>query len=399
MMKSRFLALAAVVAVIAIGAWAFRSGGSTAPPGPRAEPAKPVVAATAAARPMPVLIDALGHVEPLASVIVRPRIDGVVAKVWVEDGQEVKAGDMLVTLDDRQARTLLRQAEGALARDRAQLDNARRDLARLEPLARSGAVSRQLLDQAVGNAAALEGTVQAGEAQIESYKVQLSYTEIRAPISGRIGTITSKLGSSIRAADAAPLVTINQLDPIYVAFSVPQRELAALQDAIAAGAVPVRITIAGREKHPLEGKVAYIDNAIDAASGTLSVRATIANPARHLWPGLFVSVTTTVRVDAQAIVIPADALQTGQDGPFVFVIKPDMTVTARRLVIDRTLGDDAVIRSGLEAGERVVTSGQLRLVEGARVEIRTPVPADGKSGKPDGTTPGKPAKPKTDRPS
>ncbi len=390
MMKSRFLAVLVLLVVGAVGAWAFRSSGPSSSGGVRADPPKPVVAATATVRPMPVLIDALGHVEPLATVVLRSRIDGVVAKVWVEDGQEVKAGDMIITLDDRQARSLLHQAEGMVARDRAQLENARRDLARLEPLARSGAVSRQLLDQAIGNAAALEGTLQADEAQVESYKVQLSYTEIRAPISGRIGTITSKLGSSIRSADTAALVTINQLDPIYVAFSVPQRELAILQDAMAAGVVPVRVTIAGREKQPLDGKVAYIDNTIDAATGTLPIRATVANPQRFLWPGLFVSVTATLRVDPQAIVIPAEALQTGQDGPFVFVIKDDLTVTARAVVVDRAMGNDAVIRSGLAAGERVVTSGQLRLVEGAKVEIRDPTPATPKSDKPGKS--GKPGK-------
>jgi multidrug efflux system membrane fusion protein len=384
-MKSRFLAVAIFLVVGAVGAWAFRASGPSSTGGRPAEPAKPVVAATAAVRPMPVLIDAIGHVETQSSVVVRSRIDGVIAKVWVEDGQEVKAGDTLITLDDRQARASLKQAQGAVERDKAQLENARRDLARLEPLARSGAVSKQQLDQAVGNVAALEGTVVADEAQVESFKVQLTYTRIEAPISGRIGTIGQRLGSSVRAADAAALVTINQLDPIYVSYSVPQRELPALQDAMSAGAVPVRIVIAGREKQPLEGKVAYIDNAIDVASGTLPVRAIVANPDRHLWPGLFVNTTTTVRVDQKAIVIPAEALQTGQNGTFVFVIKSDMTVTARTVVVDRTLDDLAVIRSGLAAGEQVVTSGQLRLGEGTRVEIRPPTPVKTPSPQPPAT--------------
>jgi multidrug efflux system membrane fusion protein len=206
-------------------------------------------------------------------------------------------------------------------------------------------------------------------------RVQLSYMQISAPISGRIGTIGSRLGASVRSADATPLVTINQLDPIYVNFSVPQRDLAALQDAIGAGTVPVRVAIAGREGHPLEGTVAYIDNTIDAATGTLAVRASIPNPDRHLWPGQFVNVTATVRVDQKALVIPTEALQTGQDGTFVFIVKPDMTATARKVVVDRTMGDDTVIRSGLEQGERVVVNGQLRLTEGTRVEIRPPAPA------------------------
>lgn len=389
MMKSRFLAVAFLLVVGAVGAWAFRAAGPQPQQGRQGEQAKPVVAATAAMRPMPVLIDAIGHVETQSSVVVRSRIDGVVDKVWVEDGQEVKAGDMLITLDARQAQASLRQAEGAVARDKAQLENARRDLARIEPLARSGAVSRQLLDQAIGNVAALEGTVAADEAQVQSFKVQLTYTEIRAPISGRLGTIGTRLGTSVRSADATAVVTINQLDPIYVSYSVPQRELPALQDAMATGPVPVRIMIAGREKQPLEGKVAYIDNTVDMSSGTLPIRAIVPNPERHLWPGLFVNTTTTVRVDQKAVVVPAEALQTGQNGTFVFVIKPDMTVTAHTVVVDRTLNDMAVIRSGVAVGDRVVTSGQLRLSEGTKVEIREPTPAEppppaatGKSGKP-----------------
>jgi multidrug efflux system membrane fusion protein len=389
-MKSRFLGVAALFAVAALAAWAFGAAGprpprDTAP----ASPAKPVLAATVATRPMPVLVEAIGHVETQSSVVVRSRIDGVIARVWVEDGQEVKTGDPLVTLDDRQARSLLRQSEGTLARDKAQLENARRDLARLDPLARSGAVSKQLLDQAIGNVEALEGTVQADEAQVETNRILLSYTEIRAPIGGRIGTIGWRLGSSIRAADTTALLTINQLDPIYVAFSLPQRDLATLQDAIAAGPVPVSVAIAGREGEKVEGKIAYIDNTVDMASGTLPVRATVANPQRHLWPGLFVNVTTTLRVDRQAMVIPAQALQTGQDGPFVFLIKPDLTVTARPVVVDRTMADIAVIRSGLNVGDRVVTSGQLRLVEGARVEVRPAEPAGTRPGKPDATQGGK----------
>ncbi|HJQ58403.1 MAG TPA: efflux RND transporter periplasmic adaptor subunit [Vineibacter sp.] len=390
-MKSRLLLVLAFLAVGAISAWAFRTAGPPpADAGRTADRAKPVQAATASLRAMPVQIDAVGHVEARSSVVIRSRIDGVIAKVWVEDGQDVAAGDLLITLDDRQARAALRQSEGTLARDRAQLETARRDLARAEPLARSGAAPKQLLDQALGNVAALEGSVTADEALVENNKIQLSYTEIRAPISGRIGTIGSRLGSSIRAADTAALVTINQLDPIYVNFSVPQRALASLQDAMAAAKVPVRVTIAGRDGQPLEGTVAYIDNTIDAASGTLSVRATVTNAQRHLWPGQFVNVTATLRVDPQAIVIPAEALQTGQDGAFVFVISADMTVNARQVIVDRTMGDSAVIRSGLSAGERVVTSGQLRLSEGNRVEIRTPAPIDTGS-----ESPMKPAKPAT----
>jgi multidrug efflux system membrane fusion protein len=193
---------------------------------------------------------------------------------------------------------------------------------------------------------------------------------IRAPIDGRLGTIGLKLGSTIKAADATPLVTINQLRPIYVAFSLPERELAELQKAMAAGPLTVAATIPGDEDAPQGGVLAYIENATDPETGTLSVKARFPNEQERLWPGQFVNVVLTLRVEPNAIVVPSEAVQTGQDGSLVFVIKPDDTVETRAVTIDRTVGADTVIAKGLSPGERVVTVGQMRLVPGAKVEVQ-----------------------------
>ncbi|HEY0526778.1 MAG TPA: efflux RND transporter periplasmic adaptor subunit [Stellaceae bacterium] len=345
------------------------SGGS--PPPARAVP---VVVAEAAAKSVPVQITTIGRAQTIASVAVKSRIDGQITGVAISDGQEVKAGDVLFKLDDRPYQAALHQAEATLARDKAQLENARREVDRLTPLSRRDFVSRQQVDQTRTTAVALEATVRADEAQVESAQVQLSYTVIRAPIDGRVGTISFKLGSAIKANDTPPLVTLNQIRPIYVAFSVPQRNFADIHKAMAKGAggtaLPVSVSIPGDRDGPLDGKVTYIENLIDPSSSTLSVKATFGNDANRLWPGQFVNVTVTLAVEPNAITIPSEAVQAGQKGPFVFVLKPDSTVEARTVTLDRTIGTEAVIATGLAAGEKVVVNGQLRLDNGTKVEVR-----------------------------
>jgi membrane fusion protein, multidrug efflux system len=322
------------------------------------------------ARPMPVQLDNIGRVQPIASVAVKARIDGQITQVAVADGQEVKAGDLLFVLDNRQAQAALDQAEAMLQRDQAQLANAQRELDRLSPLGAKNFASKQQIDAARTAVAAAQATISGDQAAVENDKVQLSYTVIRAPIDGRLGTIGLKLGSTIKAADATPLVTINQLRPIYVAFSLPERELAELQKAMAAGPLTVAATIPGDEDAPQGGVLAYIENATDPDTGTLSVKARFPNEQERLWPGQFVNVVLTLRVEPNAIVVPSEAVQTGQDGSLVFVIKPDDTVETRAVTIDRTVGADTVIAKGLSPGERVVTVGQMRLVPGAKVEVQ-----------------------------
>jgi multidrug efflux system membrane fusion protein len=355
-------------------AWPFETSGpaQAARSAGREARALPVLAAEVKTQPMPVEISTIGNVQPIASVAVKPRIDGQIVKVAVHDGQEVKAGDVLFLLDSRQAQAALDQALATLQRDHAQLANARRELERLTPLGRKDYASKQQLDTAQTSVDAAEATVKADQAAVEGAQVQLSYTTIRAPIDGRLGTVAFKLGNTVRSGDAAALVTLNQLRPIYVAFSVAERDLAELQTAMSAGPLPVTATIPGSQGEPQQGQVSYLENAIDSQSGTLSVKATFANQNEALWPGQFVNVVVQLRVEPDALVVPSEAVQQGQNGAYVFVIKPDDTVELRPVTVDRSVGDQTVIASGLKAGERVVTDGQMRLTPGAEVEVQKP---------------------------
>lgn len=342
-----------------------------------APPMQPVVVADAKAQPVPVEIGAIAHVQTISSVAIRSRIDGVIAKVPVKDGQEVKSGDVLFELDDRDAQAQLAKAQGTVLKDQAQLKYAQQQVARFSPLAQKEFLSRDQLEQAQSNAAALEGTLKADQAAVASLQVQLSYSVIRAPIDGKIGTIVFKEGNSIKANGDPPLATLNQLRPIYVSFSVPQRDLARIQKAMAAGSVKAVASIPGDEGEPQQGKLSYIENAIDPSTSTLSVKAAFPNSENRLWSGQFVNIKVTLSVEDQAIVVPSEAVQAGQKGSYVFVVKPDMTAEARPVTLDRTLGDLAVIGDGLKAGEKVVTAGQLRLRDGTKVQITTNVPGQG----------------------
>jgi membrane fusion protein, multidrug efflux system len=341
---------------------------------PAARP-QPVLAAEVVTEAAPVQLATIGRVQTIASVAVRSRIDGEIAQVEVSDGQEVKAGDVLFVLDSRQQQAMLDQAEATLERDRAQLANAQRDLNRLAPLGQKDFVSKQQLDAARTSVAAAEATVKGDEAQVENFKAQLSYTEIRAPIDGRLGTINQKLGNTVKANDTPPLVTLNQVRPIYVAFSVAERYLPELQKAMAEGTLPATAVIPGNEAEPQQGQVTYLENEIDPATSTISVKASFPNEQSRLWPGQFVNIVVTLRVEPRAIVVPSQAVQAGQNGPFAFVIKPDDTVEVRAVTVDRTLDGKTVIAAGLAPGERVVTDGQMRLAPGTKVEVQTARPA------------------------
>lgn len=343
-----------------------------------AKPGLPVYAAEAVRQPMPEQISTVARVQPMASVAVMPRIDGLIASVNVNEGQEVKVGDLLFTLDDRALQAALRQAQANLAKDRALLENAKRNVNRLTPLAAKNFTSAQSLDQAKTDVATYEASVAADDAQVQSSQVQLSYTVIHAAIAGRIGSINSKLGNLVRQSDSTPLTTINQLQPIYVTFSVQQAYLDDLQTAMTKGPVPVSAsfpaakefnTVVGAMPPPQAGQIAFIDNTIDPASNTLMVKARFDNANERLWPGQYVNVVVTLRTDPNALVVPTAALQVGQQGNYVWIIKPDMTVEMRPVAVAQRIGDKAVLTKGVEPGERVVTEGQMRLENGVHVSI------------------------------
>jgi multidrug efflux system membrane fusion protein len=329
-----------------------------------------VQVAAAVQKPFPVEIGTIGTVTAYATVAVKSRVDGEITEVYLKDGQDVKAGDPLFSIDSRAIRAQLAQAEANLARDQALLTSARREVERQTALVSKNFASKQAMDQATANADSLEASVRGDQAAIDAANVQLTYTDIRSPIDGRAGVVNLTRGNMVKANDTAPLVVLNQLRPIYVAFAVPQDELPRIRQAMAAGPLNVSAAIPGDEAPPLAGKLTFVDNAVDTATGTIQLRATFDNAQTRLWPGQFVNVTLTLRVDPAAIVVPDSAVQHGQAGAYVFVVRGDSTVEMRPVVVGRSLAGESVIERGLAAGERVVIEGQLRLTPGMRVEPR-----------------------------
>lgn len=384
------LVLAAVLAAILAGTYYFRGillgsqtetyfrgilfGNQTATRAARPAPAQLVVADTAALAPTPILVTAIGTVQSIATVMVKSRMDGEIADVHFDEGQEVKEGDVLFSLDDRAVRAQLQQAQANLERDRAQLERNQLEVKRQTELAGRGVASTQKLEDTKTAMVVSEAAMHASEAALESARVNLNYTTIRAPISGRTGSIALKRGNVVKAVDTAPtvipLVTITQLRPIYVTFTVAERYLADLRAARAAGAVPVTVKIPDQNADPIPGALTFIDNQVDTATGTISLKASFANDDERLWPGQFVNVTVTLGIQANAVVVPSAAIQVGPNGPYVFVIRQDSTVELRLVKPDRAVGDKTVIAQGLAAGDRVVVDGQLRLGNGTRVTVQ-----------------------------
>jgi len=330
-----------------------------------AAPGMPVIAAPVMNEAVPERVATIGTVEPVASVRLRSRLDSAIANVHVQEGRTVREGDLMFELDSRPTLAALKQAEAALARDRVQWANAKRDLGRMNERLNS----RQQIDQARTAVAAQEAVVQTGEALVEAAKVQHSYTAIRAPIAGRLGAIALKKGNTVRAADATPLVTINQMQPIYVSFALPQQRLAAVRKAMGDRSLEAIATVPGDDGKPIVGRVSFIDNAVHPASGTVELKALFGNHDERLWPGAHVDIVLTIRVQDDAIAIPSRAVQQSQSGTIVFVIKEDLTVEARPIVVDRIADNVTVVSQGVNPGERVVVEGQLRLTNGAKVEI------------------------------
>jgi multidrug efflux system membrane fusion protein len=335
-----------------------------------------VVADVAAQSPAPILVNAIGTVQSIATVMIKARMDGEIAEVHFEEGQEVSEGDVLFSLDDQGVRAQLQQAEANLERDRAQLERNKLEVTRQTELAHRGVASAQKLEDTTTSVAVTEATVRASEAAVENARVNLAYTTIRAPITGRTGSISLKRGNVVKAMDTAPnvvpLVTITQLRPIYVSLTVPERYLPDLRAAMAAGPVPVAATARGQTGAAATGTLTFIDNQVDVTTGTIALKARFANDDERLWPGQFVNVTLTLGNQENAIVVPSVAIQIGPNGPYVFVIRPDSTVELRLVKPDRMAGDKTVVAQGIAAGERVVVDGQLRLGNGTRVTVQAP---------------------------
>jgi multidrug efflux system membrane fusion protein len=360
------LSLAALLAALALSACSS-SNTKAAQKGP---PTVPVTVTQVAQKDVPLQISSIGNVEAYSTVQIKSQVNAQVLQVHFAEGQDVQKGQLLFTLDAAPFEADLHRAEATLAKDQAQLANARSQAARWQQLGREGVAAREQVDQITANAQALEATVKADEAAIESARVQLQYTKIYAPISGRTGNLLIKAGNLVKANDTPFLVTINQVSPIYVNFAVPEASLAAIKRYQPKGKLPVAAAIPN-QPGAAQGVLTFVDNAVDPATGTIKLKATFENTDHKLWPGQFVNTVLTLTVEPRMTVIPAQALQTGQKGNYVYIVKSDRTAERRDVAVERTLGNDAVISTGLQAGETVITDGQSRVVPGqSKVEFK-----------------------------
>jgi multidrug efflux system membrane fusion protein len=341
---------------------------------PRA-PAIPVVAETAARKTVALQLRAIGNVETVDTVTVKPQVGGELVGVHFREGTDVKAGQALFTIDSRPYEAALHQAEATLARDEASARNARLEAQRAESLFEQGVLSREQYDALHNSADALDAAVRADRAGVEAARLNLGYCRIRSPIDGRAGSLLVQRGNVVKAIDGGPLVVINRVDPVFVSFSVPERRLGEVKTAQAAGRLSVEAIVAGEEARPLSGELTFLDNAVDSTTGTIRLKGTFPNKERRLWPGQFVNVRLSTGTRPDVVVVPTPAIETGQSGTFVFVVRKDLTVEARPVVAGQEVDGEVIVEKGVEAGERVVTDGQIRLVPGAKVELKPPVTA------------------------
>jgi multidrug efflux system membrane fusion protein len=319
---------------------------------------------------VPVQLRAIGNVQAYSTVSVKSKVGGEIVRVYFTEGQEVKKGELLFMIDPRPYEAALKQAEANLERNLALAKNAQGDVRRYEFLIQKGVVARQQYEKFRTDSDALEATVLADRAAVENAKIQLEYCSIKSSIDGRTGSLIVQQGNIIKAEDIN-LVVINQIIPIYVAFSIPEQFLPEIKKYMASGKLQVEAIVPMNEERPERGVITFIDNTVDINTGTIRLKGTFANREKKLWPGQFVNLVLTLTTEPNAIVVPSQAIQTGQEGQYVFVVKQDLTVESRPVVAGRTVNGETVVQKGLRADEKVVTDGQLRLYPGAKVEINT----------------------------
>jgi len=363
-------------------------------------PPVPVTVSDAVEKILPVQLTAVGNAQAYTTVGIKSQVNGQIMEVRFKEGQDVKKDDLLFVIDPRPFEAALRQAEAALGqrqaevqqaqanleRDQAQLDNAKVQERRYRDLVDRELIAREQYDQLRTNWAALEATVQAdraavenakastraAQANVDSARLQLAYTAIRAPIDGRTGNLLVQSGNIVKANDDNPIVVINQIHPIYVSFAVPEQNLADIKKFYRAGDGLRVIARLPRQQETLAtGDLSFVNNTVDMTTATIQLKATFANTDNALWPGQFLDVSL-VLTSRKAVVVPSRAIQPGQKGPYVFVVKPDLTVESRPVVPGTRLGAETVIEQGVRGAERIVTDGQLRLIPGAKIEIRAP---------------------------
>ncbi len=355
-------------------ALAFAFGAACAKPDAPSKPPVPVTVAIASVGAAPYIVQANGIVEPKQTVAVQAQVGGVLTSVLFKEGDEVKQGQMLFTIDAVPYRAALQQAQAVLARDVAQWENANRDAQRYAALAQKDFVTRSQADQAASNAAALKAVLDADRANVASAQFNLNNATVRAPVSGKTGSIQVRQGNLARTGTNTPLVVINQIHPILVRFAVPERELAQVQEYARKGSIKARAmpgsaagSAAGRS---VEGALSFVDNGVDTTTGNVTLKAQFENQDNLLWPGQFVPVQLELFVQQDAMLIPTQAIQTGQEGTFVFVIDDKNKAQMQPVTVGRAAGEMSVITKGLTAGTKVVVDGQSRLTVGATVDIK-----------------------------
>jgi multidrug efflux system membrane fusion protein len=331
-------------------------------------PGVPVMVATVQQKETSIEVGSFGNVEAYASVDVKAQVTGILTQVHFAEGQMVKKGDLLLSIDPRQPQAALNMAQANLEKDQAQLKNAEKEAARQTELFQKGIASQNDYDNSTTAVEVLRAVVSADKAAIENAALQLDYCSIRSPIDGCTGSLRVNQGNLVKANDVS-VVNIMQIDPIYVSFWIPQQNLPTIQKHMAINNLNVRVSRPGEDEQPIHGVLSLVDNAVDVGSRTIHLRATFSNKDQRLWPGQYVDVVLTIAHEPNSVVAPSQAVQTGQNGRFVYVVKSDQTVEARPVMVKRTINNESVVE-GVLPDEVVVTDGQLRLVPGAKVQVK-----------------------------
>jgi len=339
--------------------------------------AVPILAAKVVQKTVSDTIRAIGRVEAFSTVDVKAQINGQVMEVHFRQGQDVKQGDLLFTIDPRPFQAALEQAQANLAKDRAQYRQAAADERRYATLLKQNVGSRQQYDQVEATAAALSASMAADEAALQTARLNLEYTAIRAPIDGRTGDLLVHAGNLVKPDADTAMVVINQVHPVYVAFAIPEQKLPDVREFMAEHKLAVEVSLPEQQGPVESGELSFVDNSVDAKTGTINLKGQFANTDARLWPGEFVNTTLVLREHPGAILVPSQAVQTGQQGSFVFVVQPDMKATIRPVVIGESIDNQTVVTSGLKPGETVVTDGQLRLIPGSTVTIKSGLSENG----------------------
>ncbi len=373
----RRLLMGAVLAIVlaAAGAASYFSIDTRAKEGRKAAKGPPPVMVTVAAalqETVPVRVQVIGNVEPYLTVAVKARVDGQINAVNFREGEPVRKGDVLFRIDPRPFEAALRQAQANVLRDRAARDQARSQERRYQELLDKNFVSKEAYAQIRTNAETAEATAKASEAALENARLNLEYCTILSPLDGYVGKVLLQAGNLVRANDVNPLVVINQVRPVYVSFAVPEQKLPEIRKYQAASPLRVDVIPPDRSAAPIVGRLVFIDNAVDPSTGTIRLRAQFDNADAALWPGQFVNVSLRLYEEPDAIVIPSQAIQSGPQGQYVYVVDDEMVADVRPIAVQEIDGDRAIVARGLAKGERVVTRGQLRLGPKTRVQIGKP---------------------------